>query len=80
LNDLTNALPIKEAIQKNKPESIQKIRQLNREEQMMGCSITAPKGARVEEPVKLDDEKCGLLYSHAYSILDFVDLKAKKGE
>ena len=44
----------------------------------MGCSITAPKGAKVEAPVTLDDEKCGLFYSHAYSILEFLDLKSKK--
>ena len=45
---------------------------------MMGCSITAPKGAKVEAPVTLDDEKCGLFYGHAYSILDFLDLKTKQ--
>ncbi len=46
----------------------------------MGCSITAPKGAKVQAPVTLDDEKCGLFYSHAYSILDFInlDIKSKK--
>lgn len=43
----------------------------------MGCSITAPKGAAVEAPVKLDDQKCGLFYGHAYSIIDVVDLQTK---
>lgn len=44
----------------------------------MGCSITAPKGAGVEAPVTLDDEKCGLFYSHAYSIIDMLDLHTKE--
>ena len=42
----------------------------------MGCSISAEKGAGVEEPVTLDDERCGLFYGHAYSIIDFLDLNA----
>ena len=40
----------------------------------MGCSISADKGMAVEAPVTLDDERCGLFYSHAYSIIDFLDL------
>jgi hypothetical protein len=43
----------------------------------MGCSITAPKGTGCEKPVMLDDEKCGLFYGHAYSIIDFLELKTK---
>ena len=39
----------------------------------MGCSISAEKGAGVEQPVTLDDERCGLFYSHAYSIIDYLD-------
>lgn len=42
----------------------------------MGCSISAEKGAGVEEPVTLDDQRCGLFYGHAYSIIDFMDLNA----
>ena len=36
----------------------------------MGCSISAPRGGGVEQPVELDDERCGLFYGHAYSIGD----------
>ena len=40
----------------------------------MGCSISADKNTAVEAPVTLEDERCGLFYSHAYSIIDFLDL------
>ena len=43
----------------------------------MGCSISAEKGAAVESPVTLDDERCGLFYGHAYSIIDFMNLDAR---
>jgi calpain len=43
----------------------------------MGCSISAPKGAGVEQPVELNDERCGLFYGHAYSIIDYLDLYTK---
>lgn len=33
---------------------LEKLRQLDEQKQLMGCSITAPKGARVEQPVELD--------------------------
>ena len=41
LNDLTNSLPIKETLEKaNLAENLNKIKQLNDEQQLMGCSIT----------------------------------------
>ncbi len=55
LNDLTNSLPIKETLDKvNLPDNLNKIKQLNEEQQLMGCSIT-PEQAAVEAPVSLDD-------------------------
>lgn len=38
---------------------------------MMGCSVDpASKSVRVEQEVVIDNCKCGILASHAYSILD----------
>ena len=57
-----------------------KMQKLNREKQLLGCSISAPKGTGVEQPVELDDERCGLFYGHAYSISDVIHLKTSKKE
>lgn len=86
LNDLTNRLPIKEELLKpserddeeKSNELLKKLHQLNDDRQLMGCSITAPKGAKVEAPVTHDDERCGLFYGHAYSIGDVIHLKTAK--
>lgn len=38
---------------------------------MMGCSVDpSNKSIRVEQEVVIDNCKCGILASHAYSILD----------
>jgi hypothetical protein len=77
LNDLTNSLPIKETLDKAQcEENMKKIKRLSDERELMGCSISAEKGGAVEEPVTLDDERCGLFYGHAYSIIDFLDFDA----
>ena len=55
---------------------MKKIKKLSDEGELMGCSISANK-AGVQEPVTLDDERCGLFYSHAYSIIDFLDLNTQ---
>ena len=56
LNDLTNSLPIKESLERDKmEENMQKIKRLSDDRELMGCSISAEKGAGVEEPVTLDD-------------------------
>lgn len=39
----------------------------------MGCSINLPPKTKSEAPVKLNEERTGLFYGHAYSISDFVD-------
>lgn len=79
LNDLTNALPVKESIAKdNVDENCKKIQRLAEEGQLMGCSIAKEEGAGTEAPVTLDGEKCGLFYGHAYSVIDFIDLQKTK--
>jgi hypothetical protein len=41
LNDLTNSLPIKETLDKRDvQDNMKKIKRLNDERQLMGCSIT----------------------------------------
>ncbi len=40
----------------------------------MGCSINLPPNSKCESPVLLDDEKTGLFYGHAYSLMDLIDL------
>lgn len=77
LNDLTNALPIKENLEAGKEENWEKLTILNDEDQLMGCSIAVPKNAGTEAPVKLNGEKCGLFYGHAYSLLDVISLKTR---
>ena len=62
LSDLTNRLPIKEDLidestedpEKSTELLLKKLHQFNNEKQLMGCSISAPKGAGVEQPVELD--------------------------
>ena len=77
LNDLTCSLPIKETIETSRDDLMDKMKLLYEQQQLMGCSITLPKGVRNEAPVTIDDEKCGLFYGHAYSILEYIDLTTK---
>lgn len=52
LCDMIDCIPIKEDINNdNYEEMLEKLRKLDEEKQLIGCSITAPKGARVEQPV-----------------------------
>lgn len=46
LNDLTCSLPIKETIEANRDDLIDKMKLLYEQQQLMGCSISLPKGAR----------------------------------